>query len=241
MDFTTITDIAEFLYDRSIIKDASDVLAVQSSETIDTVIMNVVAAGTNVIYGDGSVTTRATVTGAMVMTTTLITRAIRFLERNNVEKFASMPMIGNAYACVMHPDVVADLRLDTNWISAINYSSPDPSNSSRGDLFTGELGYWQGARVVSTTMSPLYSLASASTTNVYGTLVYGKGAYAVSEFSGGLNTYIHTGGVQDTSDPLEQRSTVGWKWEGVTAILDNNRIVRLETCATYYLATAVGK
>ena len=239
-DFTTVTDIVEFLYDRSMIKDASDVLAVQSSETIDTVIMNVVSAGTAVIYGDGTVATRATITSAMKVTSALLTRAVRWLERNNVEKFAAMPMIGNAYACVMHPDVVLDLRNDTNWVSAVNYSSPTPSNEYRGDLFTGELGYWQGVRVISTTMTPVYAAAGVSSQAIYGTLVYGKGFYAVSEFQGGLKTYIHTGGVQDTSDPLEQRSTVGWKWEGVAAILDNNRGVRLETSATYSLATAVG-
>lgn len=237
-DFTTITDVAEFLYDRSMIKDASDVLGIQATETIDTTIMNVVAAGTNVIYGDGSVTTRATVTGSMKLTTTLITRDIRFLERNNVEKFPAMPMIGSAYALVGHPDVMYDLRLDANFINAVNYSSPTPANEYRGDLFTGELGYWQGARIISTTMSPVYVGAGAAGVNVYGVLCYGKGAYAVSEFSGGLNTYIHTGGVQDTSDPLEQRSTVGWKWEGVAVILDNNRMVRNEVSATLTAATA---
>lgn len=240
-DFTTITDVTEFLYDRSMIKDASDVLGIQSSEVIDTIIMNVVAAGTNVMYGDGTVTTRATILTTHVMTTTLLTRAVRFLERNNVEKFGPMPMIGNAYPAIMHPDVVADLRLDSNFIAAVNYSSPTPSNEYRGDLFTGELGYWMGTRIISTTMSPVFAAAGLSSQAIYGTLIFGKGAYAVSEFSGGLKTYIHTGGVQDTSDPLEQRSTVGWKWEGVAAILDNNRIVRLETSATYSLATVAGK
>lgn len=231
-DFTYITDIAEFLYDRSLIKDASDVLAIQSSETIDTTIMNVVAAGTNVVYGNGTPTSRAAVTSAMTLTSTLITRDIRFLERNNVEKFAPMPIIGSAYALVGHPDTMYDLRNDTNFVSAINYSSPTPANEYRGDLFTGELGYWQGARIISTTMSPVYIGAGSVAANIYGVLCYGKGAYAVSEFSGGLKTYIHTGGVQDTSDPLEQRSTVGWKWEGAAAILDNNRIVRNEVGAT---------
>lgn len=236
-DFTIITDVAEFLYDRSMIKDASDVLGIQSSETIDTTIMNVVTAGTSVIYGDGTVSTRATVTGAMKLTTSLITRDVRFLERNNVEKFGPMPIIGSAYALVGHPDVMYDLRLDTNFISAVNYSSPTPSNEYRGDLFTGELGYWQGARIISTTLSPVYAGAGAAGVNVYGVVCYGKGAYAVSEFSGGLSTYIHTGGVQDTSDPLEQRSTVGWKWEGASAILDNNRIVRNEISATLTATT----
>ena len=105
-DFTIITDVAEFLYDRSLIKDASDVLGIQATETIDTTIMNVVAAGTNVIYGDGTVTTRATVVSTMVLTSTLITRDIRWLERNNVEKFGAMPIIGNAYALVDRKSVV---------------------------------------------------------------------------------------------------------------------------------------
>ena len=237
-DFTVITDVAEFLYDRSMIKDASDVLGIQATETIDTTIMNVVAAGTNVIYGDGTVSTRATVTTAMKLTSALITRAIRFLERNNVQKFDAIPSIGQAYAVVGHPDVMYDLRLDTSWISAVNYSSPTPSNEYRGDLFTGELGFWQGARIISTTMSPVFVGAGSTGQNVYGVLAYGKGAYAVSEFSAGLKTYIHTGGVQDTSDPLEQRSTVGWKWEGAAAILDNNRLVRNEVSATLSGTTA---
>jgi len=240
-DFTTITDIAEFLWDKSLIKDASNVLGIQSSETIDTTIMNVAVAGTNVIYGDGTVSTRATVTSAMIITTTLITRAVRWLERNNVEKFAGAPMIGNAYALVIHPDVATDLRLDSGFISAVNYSSPTPTNEYRGDLFTGELGYWMGVRIIPTTMSPVFAAAGLTSQAIYGSLCFGKGAYAVSEFSGGLKTYIHTGGVQDTSDPLEQRSTVGWKWEGTAAILDNLRMIRLETSATYSLNTAVGK
>jgi N4-gp56 family major capsid protein len=241
-DYTVITDVAEFLYDRSMIKDASDVLGIQATETIDTVIMNVVAAGTNVIYGDGTATTRGGVasgiSAAMVLSTTLITRMVRFLERNNVEKFGAMPIIGSAYALVGHPDVMYDLRLNSNFINAVNYSSPTPSNPDRGDLFTGELGYWMGARIVSTTLSPTYAAAGGSSQNVYGVLCYGKGAYAASEFSGGLRTFIHTGGVQDTSDPLEQRSTVGWKWEGTAAILDNNRLVRNEVSATLSSTTA---
>jgi N4-gp56 family major capsid protein len=236
-DFTIITDVAEFLYDRSLIKDASDVLGIQSSETIDTVIMNTAAAGTSVIYGDGTVASRVTVTPAMKLSTTLITRDIRWLERNNVQKFDAMPMIGMAYALVGHPDVMYDLRLDANFIAAVNYSSPSPTNEYRGDLFTGELGYWQGARIISSTLTPVYAAAGASGQNIYGVLCYGKGGYAVSEFEGGLSTYIHTGGVQDTSDPLEQRSTVGWKWEGTAVILDNNRMVRNEVSATLSAAT----
>ena len=236
-DLTRVTDIAEFLWDRSLIKDASDVLGVQATETIDTVVVNVVAAGTTVLYGDGSVSTRGTVTAAMKMTTTLITRAVRFLESNNVKKFPPMPIIGNAFAMFTHPNVVADIRLDTNFVQAVNYSSPNPSNTNRGDLFTGELGSWMGVRIIASTIAPSYGTVGAASAYVYGSLVYGDGAYAVSEFEGGLSTFIHTGGVQDTSNPLEQFSTVGWKWMGAAIILDNNRIVRIESSATYNSTT----
>jgi N4-gp56 family major capsid protein len=237
-DLTRVTDIAEFLYDRSLIKDAADVLGIQATETIDTLVVNTVGAGTNVVYGDGTVSTRGTVTASMKITTLLLTRAVRWLETNNVKKFAPMPIIGNAYAAVMHPNVVADMRLDVNFVQAVNYSSPNPSNSNRGDLFTGELGMWMGARVISTTIAPSYGAVGAASAYVYGSLVFGDGAYAVSEFEGGLSTFIHTGGVQDTSNPLEQFSTVGWKWMGAAVILDNNRLVRLETSATFNSTTA---
>jgi N4-gp56 family major capsid protein len=169
----------------------------------------------------------------MVLTTELVRRAVRFLERNNVKKFtSSVGLINNAYALVAHPDTLFDLRADTAFVNAVNYSSPDPSNPSRGDLFTGEIGYWMGARIVSSTMSPVWAGAGDTGADVYGVLVFGEGAYAVSELESGLETFIHTGGVQDTGNALEQYSTVGWKWTGAAAILDNNRLVRLEVGTT---------
>ena len=236
-DFTKITDVAEFLYDRSLIKDASDVLGIQATETIDTLVVNVISAGTTVLYGDGSVASRVTVTGAMKLTTTVLSRAVRFLERNNVRKFSAMPIIGKAFVGFAHPDVLADIRVDSNFTNAVNYSSPTPTNENRGDLFTGELGHWMGIRLIASTIAPYYAGAGAAGANLYGTLIYGEGAYAVSEFEGGLSTFVKTGGDQDTSNPLNQFGTVGWKWMGAAAILDNTRIVRIETSATWNTAT----
>lgn len=240
-DFTRVTDVAEFLYDRNLLQDASEVLGVQATETIENAILNVIAAGTNVIFGDGSVSTRGTVTGTMVMTTNLIRRHVRFLERNNVKKFPAMPVIGRAFVTLMHPDCANDIRNDANFINAVNYSSPSPTgevNNMRGDLFSGELGFWLGTRVISSTIAPVYAGAGAAGVDVYGVLTYGDGAYGVSELEGGIQTYIHTGGNQDTFNPLEQFATVGWKWMGAAAILDNGRIVRSEVSASQRGATA---
>lgn len=236
--FVYVTDVAEFLWDRNLIEDTAELLGVQATETIDTLIFNVVGAGTSVVYGDGSVGARASVTSTMKMTSTLITRSVRFLERNNVKKFPSMPVIGNGYVTVAHPDVLYDIRLDSNFINAVNYSSPTPDNSMRGDFFAGTLGYWMGSRIVQSTLAPVYAGAGSGGINVYGVLTYGDGAYGVSEIEGGIQTIIKEGGAQDTSNPLSQYSTVGWKWMGAAAILDNNRIVRNEVAVTLSAATA---
>ena len=240
-DFTRITDVAEFLYDRSLVQDATDVLGIQATETIENAIVNVIGAGTTVVYGDGSVTTRATVTSTMTFTTTLIKRSVRWLERNNVKKFPKMPVIGDGYVTLIHPDVAADVRGDTNFVAAVNYSSPSPEGrgaSARGDLFSGELGFWLGTRLISSTVAPIYKSAGSSSVDIYGCLTYGDGAYGVSELAGGISTYIHSGGQQDTFNPLEQYATIGWKWMGAAAILDNNRIIRNEVGATLTGTTA---
>lgn len=240
-DFTRVTDVAEFLYDRNLLEDASEVLGVQATETIENAVVNIIAAGTNVIYGDGTYSTRPQVAASMVLTTTLLRRDVRFLERNNVKKFPAMPVIGRGFVTAGHPDTMNDIRNDSNFVNAVNYSSPTPEGrgeSQRGDLFSGELGYWLGTRIISTTAAPVYAGAGSLGVDVYGVLTYGDGAYGVSELEGGLQTYIHTGGTQDTFNPLEQFATVGWKWMGAAAILDNNRIVRNEVSASQRGATA---
>ena len=68
---------------------------------------------------------------------------------------------------------------------------------------------------------------------VYSCLFIGEGAYGVTEVEGGgLRTII-----KKPTDPLEQKSTVGWKGIKVAKILNDNYIVRLE-CGTSNSANA---
>jgi N4-gp56 family major capsid protein len=236
-DFTEVSDILQWLNDRSSIKDASEVLGIQASETLDTLVVNVLDTCTNVLYGDGSVASRVTTTAAMTLTTTQVRRLARFLKRNNVKPYKGFPGVRPSYLMFVHPDVSADIQGDTNFVNAVNYSSPTPDNPNRGDLFTGELGYWMNVRFVETTIAPIHAGAGAAGADIYSSIIVGEGAYGVTEISGGLQTFIHEGGEQDTSNPLEQFSTVGWKWFGAAVILDQNRIVKNETAATYHGAS----
>lgn len=70
--------------------------------------------------------------------------------------------------------------------------------------------------------------------DVYSTLVLGQNAYGVTEVeNGGLESIIKQRGSAGTSDPLNQRATVGWKATQTAEILSNEFIVRVETTCSY--------
>lgn len=70
---------------------------------------------------------------------------------------------------------------------------------------------------------------------VFATLVIGEGAYGVTEISGGgLQTIVKQKGSAGTGDPLDQRSSVGWKAIKTAEILVDNYMVRIESCVADY-------
>lgn len=74
---------------------------------------------------------------------------------------------------------------------------------------------------------------------VFCTLFIGKDAYGVVGIDGGnLQTIVKQLGSGGTSDPLNQRSTIGWKAMTTAKILIENYMVRVEHCSARYSATA---
>ena len=69
-------------------------------------------------------------------------------------------------------------------------------------------------------------------------LVIGDGAYGVTEVTGGgLQTIVKQKGSAGTADPLDQRSSVGWKAIKTAELLLPEYIVRIESCSPRYSAT----
>lgn len=74
---------------------------------------------------------------------------------------------------------------------------------------------------------------------VFGSLFIAEGAYGVTEISGGgLQTIVKQKGSAGTADPLDQRSSVGWKAIKTAKILIPDYLVRVESCSTRFSATA---
>lgn len=76
--------------------------------------------------------------------------------------------------------------------------------------------------------------AGANGRDVYSTLFIGQNAYGVTSITGGgLQTILKQKGSAGTGDPLDQRSTVGWKATQTAEILSPEFMVRVETTCSY--------
>ena len=75
--------------------------------------------------------------------------------------------------------------------------------------------------------------AGADGVDVYATLVFGENAYGTTTLAdGGLEHIVKQLGSAGSSDPLNQRATVGWKATKVTVRLVEAFMIRIETAAS---------
>lgn len=75
--------------------------------------------------------------------------------------------------------------------------------------------------------------AGADGIDVYATLIFGENAYGTTSLAnGGLEHIVKQLGSAGSSDPLNQRATVGWKATKVTVRLVEAFMIRIETAAS---------
>ena len=75
--------------------------------------------------------------------------------------------------------------------------------------------------------------AGAEGADVYATLIFGENAYGTTALAdGGLEHIVKQLGSAGSSDPLNQRATVGWKATKVTVRLVEAFMIRIETAAS---------
>ena len=226
-DFVTQTDVLELTSLDNTILEATKLLGRQAGLTLDTIVRDVLNSGTNVTYcpnvaADGTetaVTSRANLDATSQLTVKVIQQVVAKLRGQNA------PTIGSKYVAIIHPYVAYDLMRDPEWIDAHKYANPT-------NLFEGELGEIAGVRFVQSTEAKVYE------GGVFSTLFLGEGAYGVTEITGGgLQTIVKQKGSAGTADPLDQRSSVGWKAIKTAEILIENYLVRVESKSAVFSAT----
>ena len=222
-DYITQSDVLELTSLDNTILEATKLLGRQAGLTLDTIVRNVMHSGTNVTYcpkADGTaVTSRSGLTDDCQLTVDVVKRVVAKLRAQNA------PTIGGKYVAIIHPYVAYDLMSDPKWVEAHQYAKPE-------NLYEGEIGEIGGVRFVQTTEAKIYA------GGVFGTLFLGEGAYGVTEITGGgLQTIVKQKGSAGTADPLDQRSSVGWKAIKTAELLIPNYLVRVESKSKVFSAS----
>ena len=232
-DYITQSDVLELTAIDNTIVEATKMLGNQAGLTLDTLCRNVINAGNNVMYAPKSngtaVTSRAGLDATCALTVDVVRRAATKLKNQNA------PKINGDYVAIIHPSAAYDLMSDPEWKEWSKYTTPE-------HMFEGEIGKIAGVRFVETTEAKIFEGTddgAPSGLGVFSTLFIGEGAYGVTEITGGgLQTIIKQKGSAGTADPLDQRSTIGWKAMTVSEILVPQYLVRVESCSPVYSATA---
>jgi N4-gp56 family major capsid protein len=241
-DFVTLSDVVDMVNQDPVITEATEVLGDQAGLTIDQVRRDVLVAGTNVAYAN-AVANRAAVN--VKLSTADLDKAIRFLKNQNAKfmKEGIPPSTGvgtgairKAYIAVIHPDVEFDVESLTGFKPVSDYPS-------QMGVMEDEIGAYKNIRFVSSTNAKLFAGAGAAGTtvyknnganfDVYATLIFAADAYGVCPLSGeAMKTIVKPLGSAGSADPLDQRSSVGWKAMTTTKILNESWMIRLESAAS---------
>jgi len=225
-DFVTLTDKLQYETIDPILTETADVLGEQAGDSIDQLCRNILVAGTTIQYAS-TAAARDEVLAAMKLTRDEVKEMVRTLKGNNAKPISKIvnpstgyntTPINRAFVGIVHPNTTYDLKDATGWIPVEKYPN-------KGDVMQGEVGALDEVRFVESTNA--YSVAS--TVTVYVTLVLAQNAYGITRIAGkALQNIVKPLGSAGSADPLDQRSTSGWKATFIAVILNQDFMGRIE-------------
>ena len=157
-----------------------------------------------------------------MLTVADVRKAVRDLEAQDA------PKINGYYGGIIHPDCKFDLMSDPDWKLPHTYKDTV-------ELYQNEIGELYGVRFVQSSRAKVFKpgVDQDANVDVYSTLIMGADAYGETEIQGGgLQHFVKQRGSAGTADPIDQRSTVGWKASHTAEILVQQYMVRIESGAS---------
>lgn len=146
------------------------------------------------------------------------------------------PLEGGMYIFLISPEVEADIKNATD----VNKSFTDIMKyKDTVSIIKGEIGAYGGFRFIVTNNVPVVD------TNIHLCLAFGKEAYGAvaidgEDAAGGFEVIYKGLGSSGSSDPLNQRASLGWKHDGFgTRILRDEAMVRYEVYHGSAIASAL--
>jgi N4-gp56 family major capsid protein len=219
-DYVAVSDRLELESYDDVIFGATEEMGATSGETYDTLTRNIIVAGNSVAYcpnGTTEVTSRADLTKECILTPSIVNKASTWLKKNKA------PKIEGCYVALIHPSVAEDLRESAEWKEFHKYNDVAP-------IFKGEIGMLHGVRFIESTECKVWKEEGKDA--VYATLFLGKDAYGILDPEGeGMEMIVKPKG--QIGGPLEQFSTIGYKFNHGAKILYQERMLRVESGSSY--------
>ena len=222
-DFITLTDKIAMHVEDNVVKEGTDILGDQAGLTLDTVwrdaIIPNLANAYTVAASEAATVAGNTITGAK------LDQAVLGLKRNLAKKFTGIitgstsvgtSPIRASYMSIVHPDVVYDLESVSGYKNVSEYAS-------QGDVQEGEIGSYRDIRFIESTQAYVNTDGGSGAVDTYHTAIFGKEAYGVVGLRGKkkFDVIVKGLGSGGTTDPIDQRSTVGWKASTTAKILND--------------------
>lgn len=237
-DFIPITDVVEDTHEDPIIEENRDLLGQQGGETKEKTHFDVIKAGTNVYYNNGTqrtdVNTVPTLAGVRAVERLLLRQNAKPISRavSSTVEFGTQA-VNPGFIGLVHPDGQKDIRAIEGFIDVKDYGSVTPEPNEFGA--TGLIRWVQStiydafadAGGTAGTNSTISTTGASS--DVYPILVVGMNAYAVVPLRGrNALTPTVVNPRPASGDPLGQRGSVGWKGMWKAVILNDLWMVRWE-------------
>ena len=214
-DYVAVSDRLELEAYDDVIFGATEEMGAAEGETYDALTRNILVAGNSVAYAGGK-ESRGALTSADVLTPEVVAKAATWLKKNKA------PKIEGSYVAIIHPSVAFDLRNSEEWKEFHKYNDVAP-------IFKGEIGMLHGVRFVECNEAKVWKDGDTAT---YATLFLGKDAFGILDPEGeGMEMIIKTR--EQIGGPLNQFSTIGYKFCHGAKILYQERMLRVESGSSY--------
>jgi N4-gp56 family major capsid protein len=197
---------------------AARTVGMHMAETLDELVQDVMATGTQV-YRAQSRTATNLVTSTDYIRATDVRRAVTKLRTNKVPDFNGYYMAG------IHPQVIHDLREESG---SGSWRQPSEYGTDQSQIWAGEFGEFEGVRFVQNTRTR-QATDGASSATVYRTWILGREAIAESVVEEPSSV------IAPVIDKLQRFSTIGWYGVLGWALYRNESLVRLETSSSVAL------
>lgn len=229
-DWIQLSDILDLTAIDNNVVQATKLLGSQAGRTLDSITRDVLAGGTNVLFAPKAagtaVTTRTGLEATCLLTVDTVLEAAAILEGMNTD------VIDDSYVAIIHPYVAYDIMSSDKWVDVHKYATPE-------NIYEGELGKIGNVRFVKSTEAKIWKDETCPTgLAVFATIILGAHAYGTTDITGGgLQHIVKQLGYGD--DPLNQRSSCGWKATAVAKRLVEQYMIRIESCSAKFSAKAL--